>query len=72
MGDFLRRNKNLRRPRKTGVARRRRQKLHRKRLLALGVPAKEVETMDSARMRLLLKRPKQIAKQLARQTAKKT
>ncbi|MCX6998280.1 MAG: hypothetical protein NTV49_14650 [Kiritimatiellaeota bacterium] len=67
MGDFLRRNKNLRRPRKTGVARRRRQKLHRQRLLALGVPAEQVRTMDSARMRLLLKRPNKLANKRAKQ-----
>ena len=64
MGDFLRRNKNLRRPRKGGAARRRRQKLHRKRLRTLGVPAELTRIMDSAKMRLLLKRPKKLVKKI--------
>ena len=66
MGDFLRRNKNLRRPRKGGAARRRRQKVHQKRLLALGVPAEQLRTMDSAQMRQLLKRPVKLAKRLTK------
>jgi len=65
MGDFLRRNKNLRRPRKGGAARRRRQQQHRKRLVALGLPAEQVATMDSARMRRLLQRPRRLAKKSA-------
>jgi hypothetical protein len=55
MGDMLRRNKNLRRPRKSGTDRRRREQTHRRRLLALGVPAEQLRTMDAVQMRALLK-----------------
>lgn len=55
MGDMLRRNKNLRRPRKSGTERRRREQTHRKRLVALGVPAEQLRTMDAVQLRTLLK-----------------
>jgi len=55
MGDMLRRNKNLRRPRKSGTERRRREATHRKRLVVLGVPAEQLRTMDAVQLRLLLK-----------------
>jgi hypothetical protein len=55
MGDMLRRNKNLRRPRKSGTERRRREQTHRKRLVALGVPVEQLRTMDAVQMRALLK-----------------
>ena len=55
MGDMLRRNKNLRRPRKSGTERRRREQTHRRRLLALGVPAEQLRTMDAVKLRTLLK-----------------
>ncbi|TAN38399.1 MAG: hypothetical protein EPN23_02360 [Verrucomicrobia bacterium] len=55
MGDMLRRNKNLRRPRKSGTDRRRREQTHRRRLLALGVPAEQLRTMDAVQLRALLK-----------------
>ena len=55
MGDMLRRNKNLRRPRKSGTERRRREATHRKRLVAFGVPAEQLRTMDAVHLRALLK-----------------
>ena len=55
MGDMLRRNKNLRRPRKSGTERRRREQTHRRRLAALGVPAEQLRTMDAVQLRTLLK-----------------
>jgi len=55
MGDMLRRNKNLRRPRKSGTERRRREASHRKRLAAVGVPAEQLRTMDAKQLRALLK-----------------
>jgi len=55
MGDMLRRNKNLRRPRKSGTDRRRREQTHRRRLLAFGVPAEQLRTMDAVQLRALLK-----------------
>jgi hypothetical protein len=55
MGDMLRRNKNLRRPRKSGTERRRREQTHRKRLAAFGVPAEQLRTMDAKQLRAALK-----------------
>ena len=55
MGDMLRRNKNLRRPRKSGTERRRREQTHRRRLVALGVPAEQLRTLDAVQLRTLLK-----------------
>jgi len=55
MGDMLRRNKNLRRPRKSGTERRRREQTHRRRLAALGVPADQLRKLDAVQLRALLK-----------------
>lgn len=51
------RDKNLNRPRKKAGARRRREKLHRKRLVALGMSEEKVAKLDAAAVRTLLKRP---------------
>ena len=64
------RNKPLNRPKKSETARARRLKIHRKRLVALGLPADKVARLDSQQMRTLLRRPKKTAKQAQR--AKKT
>ena len=55
MGDMLRRNKNLRRPRKSGTERRRREQTHRRRLAALGVPVDQLRKLDAVQLRALLK-----------------
>lgn len=62
MATGLERNKHLNRPRKSEAARRRRNKLHRKRLVALGVPAAKVEKLNTQEMRTLLRRPVKTAK----------
>ncbi len=51
------------RPRKGGAAKRQRQAVHRKRLIALGVDEAEVNRMNPKQVRDLLKRPAAIAKQ---------
>lgn len=51
------RNNDTTRPRKSGAAKSRRLLEHRRRLVALGVPAEKVEHMDHARIRLLLAKP---------------
>ena len=45
------------RPKKSAGARRRREKLHRLRLVALGMDAEEVRKLTSKKMRELLQRP---------------
>lgn len=66
MATGLERNKHLNRPRKSAAARRRRNKLHQKRLVALGVPAEKVAKLDTLQMRTLLRRPVKTAKQYAK------
>ncbi|HRZ13645.1 MAG TPA: hypothetical protein P5567_14465 [Kiritimatiellia bacterium] len=56
------RDKNLNRPRKQARARRRREKVHRQRLIALGVPADKVAKLDAAAVRAMLKRPAKLKK----------
>ena len=50
------------RPKKKPAERRRREKQHRKRLVALGVDEKSVQKMNPQRVRRLLRRPKKIAR----------
>lgn len=51
------------RPVKKGIERRRRQKVQRKRLLALGVPEEKVTRLDARQVRVMLRRPARVAKQ---------
>jgi hypothetical protein len=55
------RNKNLRRKKKTGHARRQRLNSHKKRLAALGVPEDKILRMTETEIRTLLQRPKKTA-----------
>jgi len=50
------------RPTKKQRERRRRDEVHRKRLLALGMSAEALKTLSSQEMRKLLKRPAAVAK----------
>lgn len=49
--------KQVRRPKKTGTDRRRREKTQRKRLVGLGVPEAVVAKLNAKAVRNLLKRP---------------
>lgn len=60
------RNKSLTRARKTGADKRRRERVQRRRLIALGLPGEEVEHMNSRRVRTLLKRPKDVVRRVAK------
>ncbi len=61
MATTIYRNKNLRRPTKSAAARRQRNKVHRRRLIALGLPAEQVEKMGAKEMRTLLRKPAKIS-----------
>ncbi len=54
--------KPVRRPKKAGAARRRRQKNQSKRLVALGVSEAKVGKMNTKQIRTLLKRPALVKK----------
>jgi hypothetical protein len=54
------RNKNLRRKRKSGSDRTRRERVQRRRLLALGMPETEVGKLDTKEIRTLLRHPKKV------------
>ena len=66
MATGLQRNKHLNRPRKNDAARRRRTKVHQKRLVALGLPVEQVSKLDTKVMRTLLRKPKKTAAFAAR------
>ena len=72
MATGLERNKHLNRPRKSVAARRRRNKLHRKRLVALGVPEAKAAKLNTMEMRALLRHPVKTAKSHAPGAAKIT
>ena len=61
----LQRNKSRMRPSKSEAQRRRRLKVQRARLVALGVPAETLEKMQNVEIRALLRRPKVTAKKFA-------
>jgi hypothetical protein len=61
----IRRNKNRMRPSKSAAERRRRMKVHRARLAALGVPPALLDKMPATELRTLLKRPKETARRFA-------
>jgi hypothetical protein len=56
------RNKNLRRPRKSDAERERRYRVHRQRLIALGLPEERVEKMTPPEMRAILQHPTKLPK----------
>jgi hypothetical protein len=53
------------RPIKSDGDRRRRQKTQQKRLAAMGVPAETIRTMDSRKVRTLLRKPEETRKLIA-------
>lgn len=55
------RNAHLSRPTKSAGARARRQKVQRRRLIALGMDEAAVEALNSSEVRQLLKYPKKVA-----------
>jgi len=63
------RNKNIQRPKKSGLARRSREKVHRKRLMDLGMSEEEVAQLDTKELRQLLRNPERTAKMIAKQSA---
>jgi len=63
------RNKNIQRPKKSGISRRRRDKVHRRRLIALGMPEEEVMRLDTKTLREYLKYPAKTAKMLEKRSA---
>jgi hypothetical protein len=69
MSDTTFRNKNLVRPRKSAKDRIRRQKVHRQRLIALGVTEDEVNRMDPTDVRRMLRHPKKVAARVAKAKA---
>lgn len=68
--DAVRRDKHVRRPKKSVAEKARRQKAQQKRLVALGVPQEVVERMNPQDVRRKVARPKQVLKELARAAAK--
>lgn len=66
MGSDFVRNKHLRRKRKGEADKRRRQKVHKRRAVALGVPEEKVAKMNSKQLRALLRAPKKTAAQFAK------
>lgn len=62
------RNKNIQRPKKSGIARRRRDKVHRRRLIELGMPEEEVMRLDTKSLREYLKYPAKTATMLAKRS----
>jgi hypothetical protein len=66
MGSDFVRNKHLRRKRKSPAEKRHRQKVHRRRAVALGVPEEKAAKMDSKQLRAVLRRPKKTAARYAK------
>ena len=63
MGTTLERNKNRTRPTKSPSAKAKRQKIHRKRLIALGMDEATVAAMNPREVRTMLKHPAKVAKE---------
>ncbi|MBU0677513.1 MAG: hypothetical protein KJ626_05295 [Verrucomicrobia bacterium] len=61
-----RKNKNIRRPKKTSAERHRRETTHRKRLVALGMSEEVVSKLNGKEMRTLIRRPKKTASAAAK------
>jgi hypothetical protein len=66
MGSDFVRNKHLSRKRKGAADKRRRQKLHKRRVVALGVPEAKAAKMNSKELRAALRRPLKTAAQYAK------
>ncbi|MGN0892506.1 MAG: hypothetical protein ACI4Q0_04410 [Oligosphaeraceae bacterium] len=64
------RNKNEVRPRKTGVEKRRRCLVQRRRLVALGMSQEVVDKLPVDKLRALLKEPKKVVAMVAKEAAK--
>lgn len=62
MATTIERNKNRSRPTKSGAARNKRQKDHKKRLVALGMSEEAVAQLNPKEARTLLKHPAKVAK----------
>lgn len=58
--------KAVRRPKKTGTEKRRREKAHRRRLVAMGLPEETVSKLNSKDMRILLRHPARLRKAAAK------
>lgn len=69
MSSKIFRNKNIQRPRKSPIARRQRDKVHRRRLVELGMPEEEVARLDTKTLREYLKRPAKTAKMFSQPSA---
>ncbi len=63
MATTIERNKNRTRPTKSKAARNRRQKVHRQRLLDLGVDEDTIAKMAPSEIRTMLKYPAKVAKE---------
>ena len=61
------RNKNIQRPKKSGLARRSREKVHRRRLMELGMTEEQVKHLDTKSLRTFLRKPAQTARMIAKQ-----
>lgn len=68
--DAVKRDKHVRRPKKTPAERARRQKVQKRRLVALGVPQEVADKMNPRDIRLKLARPKKVVRELAQAAAK--
>lgn len=68
--DHVERVKHVRRPKKTPAERARRQKVQKKRLIALGVPQEEADRLSPLEIRTKLLRPKKVVQELAKRAAK--
>lgn len=66
MGSDFVRNKHLTRKRKGAADKRRRVKLHRRRVVALGVPEAQAAKMNTKELRAALQRPAKTAAQYAK------
>ena len=64
MASSLERNTNRTRPTKSAGARNRREKVHRRRLIALGVDEATVASMNAKEVRAMLKYPKKVVASL--------
>ncbi len=60
----LLRNKNRYQPKKSPAERRRREKVQRRRLIRLGMPAEVVEKLDPVTVRTLLRHPARLVRRL--------
>ena len=67
--DAVKRVKHVRRPKKTAAERARRQKVQKKRLVALVVPQETADKMSPLAIRNAVVRPKQVKQALAAQAA---